>query len=93
MARTHHHRSQRRRKPAQTRPDTTPQWKDDLLFAAFLGMPIKRQTNPCDIEDYIYVDIGPGVRISHMDQILYEADDHAPGCVHVFRRNAFVMEG
>ena len=93
MARTHHHRSQRKRKPSTPRPDTTPQWKDDLLFAAFLGMPIKRAPACTDIEDYIYVDIGPGVRISHMDQVIYEADDHAPGCVHVFRRNAFVMEG
>lgn len=95
MSRTKHHRGQRKRRQySDPRPLRAEKWKDDLLMAAFLGMEpgIRRVTDPAAFGDYLYVDIGPGVRISHMDQVAYVADDHAPGCIHVFRRNAFVMD-
>ena len=62
------------------------------IDTTFTGLPAKAAPSYIEPQDWLYVDVGPGVRISHMDQVSYEADDHAPGCVHVFRRNAFIME-
>lgn len=101
MADTHHHRGQKwvkRRKldriyrqyaSARRRE----RWPEDLhtLAMTFTGLPLAAPSH-IEPQDWLYVAIGPGIRISHMDQVSYEADDHAPNCVHVFRRNAFIME-
>lgn len=101
MSNTHHHRWQRatkRRKldriyriHASTRRKE--RWGEDLhMLATFTGLPDKAAPSFIEYQDWIETDVGPGIRISHLDQVYYEADDHAPGCVHVFRRNCFVME-
>ena len=92
MSNTHHHRGQRRRSQYRDpRERRTAKWPEPL-DTTFTGLPAKAAPSFIEPQDWIYVDVGPGIRISHMDQVSYEADDHAPGCVHVFRRNAFVME-
>ena len=91
MSNTFHHRSQRKRKQfTDPRPRRKERWAEDVLTTSFMGLAVP--VIHTDYADYLYVDVGPGVRISHMDQVSYVADDHAPGCVHVFRRNAFIME-
>ena len=91
MSNTHHHRNQRKRKQyTDPRPRRKERWSEDVLTTSFMGLAVP--VIHTDYADYLYVDIGPGVRISHLDQVSYVADDHAPGCVHVFRRNAFIME-
>lgn len=100
MAHTYHHRGQREtkrrklerifREHLSTRRKE--RWGEDLhMMATFTGLPMAAPSY-IEHQDWIFVDVGPGVRISHMDQVSYEADDHAPNCVHVFRRNAFIME-
>lgn len=99
MANTYHHRSQRwtkrrkldrifRQHPSTRRHERNAEAK---LMATFAELATPKPSF-LDFADYIEVDMGPGIRISHMDQIGYAADDHAPGCVHVFRRNVFIME-
>jgi hypothetical protein len=91
MSNTHHHRNQRKRKQyTDPRPRRKERWSEDVLTTSFMGLAVP--VIHTDYADYLYVDVGPGVRISHLDQVSYVADDHAPGCVHVFRRNAFIME-
>ncbi len=89
MSNTFHHRS-KRKQYTDPRPRRKERWAEDVLTTSFMGLAVP--VIHTDYADYLYVDVGPGVRISHLDQVSYVADDHAPGCVHVFRRNAFIME-
>jgi len=99
MAHTYHHRDQRatkRRKLDRIFREHLSTRRhernaEDKLMATFTWLPLAAPSY-IEPQDWIFVDVGPGVRISHLDQVSYEADDHAPGCVHVFRRNAFIME-
>jgi hypothetical protein len=90
MTHTYHHRHQRKRQQMlDPRPRRKERWPE-TLDTTFTAMPL---ATPSYIEpqDWLYVDVGPGIRISQMDQVAYVADGHAPNCVHVFRRNVFVM--
>lgn len=104
MCNTYHHRGQRstkRRKLDQIfskhatkrRKERWPEQPQDILLSAWTGLSGVVEPSFNEPQDYIYVAMGAGIRISHMDQVRYVADDHSPNCVLVFRRNAFVMEG
>jgi hypothetical protein len=97
MAHTYHHRSQRATKRRKLdrifrehlstrRHERNAEAK---LMSTFTGLPLAAP-NFLEPQDYVQFEMGPGVRISQWDQVGYEADDHAPGCVHVFRRNVFI---
>lgn len=88
MANTYHHRHQRKRRQMS---DPLPRRREKWLDTTFTKLPLAAPSY-IEPQDWLFVDVGPGVRISHMDEVSYEADDHAPDCVHVFRRNCFVME-
>lgn len=91
MTNTFHHRGQRKRSQySDPRPRRKAKWPE-TLDTTFTGLPLAAPSY-IEPQDWLFVDVGCGVRISHMDQVSYEADDHAPNCVHVFRRNAFIME-
>lgn len=97
MCNTHHHRGQRSRRlnadPRPLRKERWPEQPTDILLSAWTGLSGVIEPHFNEPQDYIYVSMGAGVRISHMDQVRYVADDHSSKCVLVFRRNAFVMEG
>ena len=94
MTNTYHHRGQRKRRQYQDPlPRRRERWGEDLhtLATTFTGLPLAAP-NFLEPQDYVQFEMGPGIRISQWDQVGYEADGHAPGCVHVFRRNVFIME-
>lgn len=90
MSRTLHHVGQRKRRQyTDPRPLRREREQPLMLTASFLVI----DARVASIEAKQHVEAIPnGRRVSENAVIGYEADDHAPGCTHHFRRNFFTME-